>query len=247
MKNKKGFTLTEILLAVMIVGLVGVALASLTTAATRESGRGRSRMILRDNLSLMMRQLRQDVRESNHLFYARGGISNATAGTWIPLLWLGRNVTLDQATLSSGNGGTPEYIIYCFQPGTATTRADGQQLAPAGSGANQTRDGGVIRRWAGLSTINLNGNIPVCPTSSNFTEVLSDVKFISEQAEVASGQYYPVPLFSVTSNNSEFTLADAQVGNDLGTDLTVNLIVETTSVPVLNDVVEEVISLHNGF
>ena len=34
MKNRKGFTLTEVLLAVMVVGLIGVALASLTTAAS---------------------------------------------------------------------------------------------------------------------------------------------------------------------------------------------------------------------
>ena len=61
MNNNKGFTLTEVLLAAMIVGLIGVALAALTTAALRESGAGRVRLMLRNQASLFVRQLRQDV------------------------------------------------------------------------------------------------------------------------------------------------------------------------------------------
>ncbi len=64
MNNKNGFTLTEILLAVMIVGVIGIALAALTTAAVRESGAGRTRLMLRNQISLAMRQLRQDIHES---------------------------------------------------------------------------------------------------------------------------------------------------------------------------------------
>ncbi len=64
MKNNKGFTLTEVLLAAMIVGLIGVTLAALTTAALRESGVGRVRLMLRNQASLFLRQLRQDVRAS---------------------------------------------------------------------------------------------------------------------------------------------------------------------------------------
>ena len=67
MKNNKGFTLTEVLLAAMIVGIIGIALAALTTAALRESGIGRSRLMLRNQLSLFLRQLRQDVRASDSL------------------------------------------------------------------------------------------------------------------------------------------------------------------------------------
>ena len=62
MKNNKGFTLTEVLLAAMIVGIIGIALAALTTAALRESGTGRVRLMLRNQISLFVRQLRQDVR-----------------------------------------------------------------------------------------------------------------------------------------------------------------------------------------
>lgn len=60
MRNNKGFTLTEVLLAVMIIGIVGVALAALTGAAVRESSVGRTRMMLRNQLSVALRQLRQD-------------------------------------------------------------------------------------------------------------------------------------------------------------------------------------------
>ena len=61
MKNNKGFTLTEVLLAALIVGIMGVALAALTSSATREGGHGRTRMILRNQLSTALRQLRQDI------------------------------------------------------------------------------------------------------------------------------------------------------------------------------------------
>ena len=61
MTNKQGFTLVEILLAVMIIGIIGVALAAVTSAALRESGVGRTRMILRNQLSVAVRQLRQDI------------------------------------------------------------------------------------------------------------------------------------------------------------------------------------------
>ena len=65
MNNNKGFTLTEVLLAVMIVGLVGVALAALTGTAVRESNLGRTRMTLRNQASIALRQLRQDVHQSS--------------------------------------------------------------------------------------------------------------------------------------------------------------------------------------
>lgn len=64
MMNNKGFTLTEVLLAAMIVGIIGIALAALTTAALRESSVGRTRIMLRNQASLFLRQLRQDIREA---------------------------------------------------------------------------------------------------------------------------------------------------------------------------------------
>ena len=63
--NKQGFTLVEILLAVMIIGIIGLSLAAITTAALRESSVGRTRIILRNQLSVAIRQLRQDIQLAN--------------------------------------------------------------------------------------------------------------------------------------------------------------------------------------
>ncbi len=73
MNDNKGFTLTEVLLAAMIVGIIGVALAALTTAALRESGVARVRLMLRNQASLFLRQLRQDIRESSQAEILEGG------------------------------------------------------------------------------------------------------------------------------------------------------------------------------
>ena len=64
MMNKNGFTLTEVLLAALIVGVMGIALAALTTSAVRESGTGRTKAVLRNQVSIALRQLRQDIQES---------------------------------------------------------------------------------------------------------------------------------------------------------------------------------------
>ena len=66
--NKQGFTLVEILLAVMILGIIGLSLAAITTAALRESSVGRTRIILRNQLSVAIRQLRQDIQLANTIY-----------------------------------------------------------------------------------------------------------------------------------------------------------------------------------
>ncbi len=64
MNNNRGFTLTEVLLAAVIVGVIGVALAALTTSAVREGSMGRSRQALRNEISISMRQLRNDIQNA---------------------------------------------------------------------------------------------------------------------------------------------------------------------------------------
>ena len=84
MNNCKGFTLTEILLAVLIVGLIGIALAALTGTAVRESGVGRTRLMLRNQVSAALRQLRQDVHLASAVTGCNGG-SNWTLQQKIPM------------------------------------------------------------------------------------------------------------------------------------------------------------------
>jgi len=108
MKNQNGFTLTEILLAVMIVGVIGIALAALTTAAVRESGVGRSRAVLRGQLSIALRQLRQDILQSTAVTTASGG-----------------NLTLQQEA-KLGPDHSPVTVTYTFEQGNVTGGGGGK-------------------------------------------------------------------------------------------------------------------------
>lgn len=229
MKNKKGFTLTEVLLAVMIVGIIGVALASLTTAASRESGVGRSKVMLRNNLSLALRQLRQDVHASSRVMYVRGRNVNASSAT--PLLVLAKNVDQD------GNAyGTASYITYCFVPGSITTTSSGAAVLPVGA-----KDGGKIYRRESAANPMIEEK-PSCDTSSSGFKVwLNNVKYINSDT-------YPVPFFRLENGFYSVNQSSSNMlQKDLGSVLLVNLIMELPSNPVVNDVTEEVFVLPNGF
>ena len=245
MKNKNGFTLTEILLAVMIVGIIGVALASLTTAASRESGVGRSRLVMRDNLSLAMRQLRQDMHKANQVLYVHGKVTTteASTATPVPLLLLSWG-TMSDGTTQLGTDAR-YYVTYCFVPGAVTKLADGStNVLPSGA-----KDGGTIYRRGSTSYPFMGGNSPIpncsgAGTSNDFKVFLQNVKFIPP----STNYKYPVPLFSVTSDDSEIHQASAQYNKqNLGSWLQVNLIVEAPTLPVVNDVTEEIFVSPNGF
>lgn len=242
MKNNKGFTLTEILLAVMIVGIIGVALAALTTAASRESGVGRSRVLLRNNLSLAMRQLRQDMHTNTQLQYARGVIPSASAGDVIPLLVLGRNVDLKGNPLP---GASASFTTYCFVVGSHAAQ-------PSGALAGGT----IYRRQS--DQITWSSATPSCgnnpATDTNFQVFLHNVKFIPSKLAVDdSGSTYPVPLFRVDSGDTTYSLHEENHNIlgwyyvELGALLRVNLITELPSKPVVNDVVEQKFMMQNGF
>lgn len=236
MKNKKGFTLTEILLAVMIVGIIGVALAALTTAASRESGVGRSKVLLRNNLSIVLRQLRKDIRESSRVLYVRG---RQNASGKVPLLALAKNVRQDGSAYSSK---TPVYITYCFEVGSTTSTASGATVAPTGA-----KDGGTLyRREHSVDPMGAN-TAPNCDNLSGFTKILNNVKYISTSA---AGNY-PVPLFRLRESNSTYSVNNSSSkafrNRNLGSVLEVKLITELPSNPVVNDVTEETFVLPNGF
>lgn len=240
MRKIKGFTLVEILLAVMIVGLVGVALASLTTSATRESKVGRTRMILRDNLSLATRQMRQDVASATQVLYVRGAFNTTPGTTGEPLLLLRTNADYD------GNKIIPDdpvnYITYCFVRGNQQTLVDGHtSVRPGGS-----YDGGAIYRRVKNNVDPRNSSgVPSCPSNpasdSSFKVLLRNVKFIPD----SSG--YPVPLFRVRKHDGIHKQIDSDYAKDLGSQLYVKLIVEANSSPVVNDVTEQIFTTSNGF
>ena len=246
MKNKTGFTLTEILFAVMIVALIGVALASLTTAASREGGVGRSKVMLRNNMSRALRQLRQDIHDSSRVLYARGPIDAVADNTMIPLLVLGQNVRVDGNAMP---GTTAHYIRYCFLPGSVTTTASGSHVEPwssSGDVPTGARDEGIIYRQEFEDAAELfpeNDINPNCDAANPAEIFLEHVKFIP----VVVGEHkYPVPLFSVDGVGGKYSIKE-DIGGNLGSTLLVNLILELPTSPVVNDVTEETFMLPNGF
>ena len=163
MKNNKGFTLTEVLLAVMIVGVVGVALAALTGAAVRESSIGRTRMMLRNQLSSAMRQLRQDVHLSSKISGCSGSFG----------------FTLQQdATYPIGPNHTPQDVTYALS-GTTITRNGETWLTdvkvepagdfiPAKCELIDTGDGTVKSAMRIRLAVGVNSNPPVTETIEKF-------------------------------------------------------------------------------
>lgn len=235
--NRKGFTLTEILLAVMIVGLIGVALAALTTAASRESGVGRSKVLMRNNLSLALRTLRNDINNATFIDEVKGPIGGSASTSAINLLKLKKNATTDGDTVMGSKfksitdkttqAVNQEYVTYCFIPGTITSNIDGVAVLPNTSGTKSTI-GGRIYRSSGTS------DYTACGSGSRL--ILDNVKYIPNSYD------YPVPLFcaglACAYNSGNPTSASL---------LSVRIITELNSSPVTNDVIEEIFAVPNGF
>ena len=225
MKNKNGFTLTEVLLAVMIVAIIGVALAALTTSASRESGAGNTRIMLRNNHSLFLRTLRQDVNEASRMMYMRGPRAPKTSGN-TPLLLLAKNLDYNNQPTAPDYG----YVLYCFEKGNTAAVPTG-----ATSGGVIRRSFFNVREWTGWQTEDGSHQSPNCDSGS---PVLKHVKYIPQE----STYNYPVPLFG----NQTWSFKDNNV-YDLGSVLDVKLITELNSTPVVNEPIEETFVLGNGF
>lgn len=234
MKNKKGFTLTEVLLAVMIVGLIGISLAALTRSAARESGVGRSKVMLRNNLSLFMRTLRADLMSASRvdscvLCGTNGAEENAFSVSpkeTIEWLRLTKNQTLNGEPIidqlytrgDSTAQTVAKTVLYCFVNGEDTTN-----ITPS----NAVR-GGKIYRYE--TTVSVTGTQPTCGEAVSVGEmVLNNVKYIpSSYAVPMIGRHY----FSRESQDSM---------------LKVNIITEIDSTPVVNETVEETFAVPIGF
>ncbi|MBR5609838.1 MAG: type II secretion system protein [Elusimicrobiaceae bacterium] len=225
MKNNKGFTLTEILLAVMIVGLIAISLASLTRAAARESGVGRSRIMLRNNLSRFMRTLRTDIMTASRvddcaLCDVSGDTASFTveAGKSKLLLRLTKNATKDNVAISDKDGA-PVSVSYCFENGTDTTN-----IMPE----DAIRGGKIYRYEHSVD------DTPECDDVIDEAEViLTHVKYIPSTS--ASG--YKVPLIGRRNYSRE----------GMNSMLRVNIITELNSTPIVNETVEETFMVPIGY
>lgn len=222
MKNKKGFTLTEVLLAVMIVGLISISLAALTRSAARESGVGRSRIMLRNNLSTFMRTLRSDLMTASIVHecalcdtagdQAEFSVEN---GATVPLLRLTKNQTHKGASI---NSQTPVSVMYCFEKGSDTTN-----IVPT----TATR-GGKIYRYEYEDT----SLVPLC------SEVIASGKMVLNSVKyIPSTEGYAVPMIG----RRHFSRSG------LNSMLRVNIITELNSTPVVNETVEETFAVPIGY
>lgn len=231
--NRQGFTLTEVLLAVMIVGLIGVALAALSRAAARESGVGRSKIMLRNNISSFVRNLRKDLSSASFVSQVAGPLSNSDLNSSnnnrVALMQVAKNVDRTGKLLlpqgvPSGTSTAPtdtvarQFTTYCFQRGANTNN-----IVPSSAYRGGTIYK-VVHSDSDLTSTTM--PFPECgsPTAANTTILLQNVKYIPSN----DGLNYPVPLF----NN----LYDSDYPNGL---MEVRIITELDSAPIVNEVIEE--------
>ena len=236
----KGFTLTEVLLAVMIIGLIGVALASLTRSSAREGGVGRSRIMLRNNSAIFLRTLRRDINQATVIdslggYLGAGDVCNYPCTT---LLKLKKGVDAQAAmprvrtTAENTLVKLPQvFVTYCFEAGT-----DDSNIVP--SNANR---GGIIYRveksGAGANYVNCGEISDMISKGGVVTPVLDHVKFIPWGTELSvegsgwNSLPYTVPLF--IRNNRWGNYGDNRHI------INVRIITELNSNPIVNDFIEE--------
>lgn len=223
-RGRRGFTLTEVLLAVMIIGLIAIALASLTRASARESGVGRSKIMLRNNLSTFLRTLRQDMSKATAVKQVAGTLSSGLGTGAVVLLQIGQGVDADGKAVTPARGTltTTQTVTYCFVRGT-----DQQNITPSAA-----YRGGKIYRLTNKTISSGTYSYPACTGLSDSNLVLGNVKYIPSTAG-----NYPVPSFTQ---------------HDLSRDemkglLDVKIITELNSTPLVNDVVQEIFAVPMGY
>ena len=232
-----GFTLMEVLLAVMIVGLIGVALASLARSAARESGVGRSKILLRNNLASFMRTLRKDLSEATVVIPHEEVTANdieTSAGNVVQVLKIGKNVTLDGEKVDESK--SIQWILYCFKSG-----ADTSNIVPAGA----TRAGDIYRYDKEVSTF---ASVVECvqlgSNKRNGELILDNVKYIPNTGTDYS--FYPVPFFGKHTISRQLAGTGTGALNSSNL-LTVHLITELPSTPIVNEVIEEEFTAPMGY
>ena len=251
-------------MAVIIVAALGVALAALTTAASRESSVGNSRIVLRNNFSVALRQIKNDLTNYNTILYARGKQEimgamqlmcpiynpSCTPGyipaVQHPVLLLAKNTRFDGTALSAS---TPEYVAYCFIRGGITKLSNGQtNVQPT-----DADDGGKLyRRVLTSSELTWNGATPKVCEAGTEEVLLDNLKYIPS----TSGVNYPVPLFRANGWNDDdgvysvkntATAATAARNGNVAGQLEIKLILELPTFPVVNEAVELLLGPGNGF
>ena len=252
--KRNGFTLTEVVLAVIIVGLVGIAVASLSVVVSRESAATNSHILLRNTLSAALRQMRQDIQTSTVL-------SDTP-------VWITKNVVNEDCRtfpyvqlLRLRPMGEDKYIVYFLQAGRVKAYPGSFREDVVSIGyeigtepylktvcylLNPSLGGGrIVRRvftkasaYTSACDTDCDLGTQECAYERNFSDcftedtkehsavLLENVKFIPNNVKIDDTRIqYQVPLFRKMGGNA----------------VKVNLIVEIPdSTPIVNEAVEEV-------
>lgn len=185
MKNNKGFTLMELLVAVFIASMVTIALMTIWKASSMQTSQGQRQSIIRNNLSILMRALHRDMTESDLILAPTAGQSGG-------LIVAARNAYLKKE-------GSTFYV----QPNTVSYSKDpeGVQIESEPIAFAYCQEGNTIRRSAEIS---LKGLSKSALESSSLIDSLED--------ECSSGRIYmdyvPSSGFEVsTSDNINYTVS----------------------------------------
>jgi len=116
MRNNKGFTLMELLVAVFIGSMVTIALVSIWKAASLQTSSGQRQSIIRNNLSIFLRGMHKDITEADVIVYPTKTLTSETS-----LLIAGfRNARKESDVIIPNTSGMSafvtgsEYFAYCY-------------------------------------------------------------------------------------------------------------------------------------
>lgn len=185
MKNNKGFTLMELLVAVFIASMVTIALMTIWKASSMQTSQGQRQSIIRNNLSILMRALHRDITESDLILAPTSGQSGG-------LIVAARNAYL-----------TKEGSSYYVMPNTVSYSKDpeGVQIESEPIAFAYCQEGNTVRRSSEISLKGLDKG------SLERSSLVSSL-----DSECSSGRIYmdyvPSSGFDIsTSDNINYTVS----------------------------------------
>lgn len=185
MKNNKGFTLMELLVAVFIASMVTIALMTIWKASSMQTSQGQRQSIIRNNLSILMRALHRDITESDLILAPSSGQSGG-------LIVAARNAYL-----------TKEGASYYVMPNTVSYSKDpeGVQIESDPIAFAYCQEGNTVRRSSEISLKELDKD-----------SLKRDSLVSSLESECSSGRIYmdyvPSSGFDIsTSDNINYTVS----------------------------------------
>lgn len=172
MRNNKGFTLMELLVAVFIGSMVTIALVSIWKAASLQTSSGQRQSVIRNNLSIFLRTIHKDLTEADIIIYPTKYLSSESS-----LLLVGfRNVRKESDTIvpnttsMSAFVAKSEYFAYCYDS------AKNRVLKRTASYASNSTISDFISSVSTCSGTNVMDNVeskPVIKTDDNINYDIS--------------------------------------------------------------------------